>query len=148
MNRVVSAFGADHGAISRADYRRMRKHADLYYAEIRKRTSDIIAIARNTGFSEADITNVKNHIFHNKYDLGDDEPTHFDPHFDMAVSWQRLIEGKNIQAMDIILLRHELLEYELMSTQGLQYRQAHDIAEAQYNYANYIRKLDRQEGIQ
>ena len=52
----------------------------------------------------------------------------------MSLSWQRLIEGKHIEEMDIILLRHELFEQELMLDKGLSYKQAHRDAEQKYNY--------------
>ena len=59
----------------------------------------------------------------------------------MAVSWQRLIEGKNIREMDIVLLKHELMEYELMK-QGMVYEEAYHITEKTYNYRKYTRELD------
>jgi hypothetical protein len=134
------------GAIPRDDSeestKRRNNHAERYYAEIRKRSSDVSSIAKNTGFSIEEIQAVKNHVFYNYYDLGDDDPERFDPDYDMSVSWQRLIEGSNIQEMDLVLLRHELMEYRLMSGQGLSYREAHDITEITYNYKKYILALD------
>jgi len=107
----------------------MAKHAELYYREIRDRVSDIESIAENTGFSIEDVKIIKNQIFFNKYDLGYESPVPFDPDYDMAVSWQRLIEGKNIQEMDIVMLNHELMEYKLMSEKGLKYHEAHVMTE-------------------
>jgi hypothetical protein len=43
------------GAISRSDNKRMTAHAMLFYEEIRKRASDVAAIAANTNFRTADI---------------------------------------------------------------------------------------------
>jgi len=63
------------------------------------------------------------------------------PDYDMAISWQRLIEGKSIQEMDIVLLKHELMEYGLMK-QGLLYDEAHSITEKTYNYKKYTNELD------
>ena len=77
------------------DFERCEEHARRYYEEIRKRTSDIAAIAKNTEFSEQAIEIIKSHLFLNKYDLGEDEPTTFYPSYDIAVSWQNLISGKN-----------------------------------------------------
>ena len=134
------------GAIPRNDIKRMDNHARMYYEEIRKRTSDIEAISRNTGLSESDVEKIKNHIFFNEYDLGDEVPERFAPDYDMAVSWQRLVEGKNIQEMDIVLLNHELMEYGLMQ-QGLPYREAHIITETSHNYMKYIIELNRKAGI-
>ncbi|MCR5479439.1 MAG: hypothetical protein K6F27_06210 [Ruminococcus sp.] len=52
----------------------------------------------------------------------------------MAQSWQRLIEGKNIQPHDITLLNHEKMEQKLMK-QGLSQEEAHALTEKKYNYA-------------
>ncbi len=135
------------GAIPRKDVRRMRKHAIMYYEEIRKRDSDVDAIAANTGFGKEAIRKIKEHVFHNFYHLDEEEPTRFDADYDMAVSWQRLIDGKDIREMDIVLLHHELTEHRLMNEDGLSYDAAHAIAENQYNYSQFVRALDLREGI-
>ena len=134
------------GAIPRNDFKRMDEHAELYYEEIRKRNSDIESIAKNTEFSVEDVRIIKNHIFFNEYNLGDEIPERFAPDYDMSVSWQRLIEGKNIHEMDIILLKHELMEYDLMK-RGMSYREAHDTTEISYNYTKYTIELNRKAGI-
>ncbi len=134
------------GAISRKDYERRDKHAELYYESIRKRKSDIQAISKNTGFTVEDVTKIKNHVFYNKYNLND-EIQRFAPDFDMAVSWQRLIEGNNIQEMDIILLNHELLEEKYMNIYEMTYNEAHKLAEEKYNYIKFVKALDNKEGI-
>ena len=109
--------------------------------------SDIDTISENAGFSVDDMRKIKEHIFFNRYDLGGLEPERFEADYDMAVSWQRLIEGKSIQEMDIIMLKHELLEQSLMKEKGLPYREAHREAEKSYNYIKYIKELDSKEGI-
>jgi len=134
------------GALSRNDNKRMDKHAELFYEEVRHRHGDEEKIAKNTGFRIDDIKEIKLHMFFNKYDLGEDEPKRFDPDYDQAVSWQRLVEGKNIQEMDLILLGHELREYNLMKT-GLSYDEAHIIANRTYDYGKYIDELDRKAGL-
>jgi len=134
------------GAIPRNDFARMDEHAEKYYEEIRKRKSDVSAIAKNTGFSVEDIERIKRHIFINHHDLGKKNPVRFDTNYDMAVSWQRLIDGKNIKEMDIVLLRHELYELELMA-QGEHYDVAHKKAESVYNYAKFVKALNEKDGI-
>ena len=134
------------GAIPRDDYGRMKEHAELYYDEIRKRKSDVTAIAHNIGFSVEDVGKIKRHIFIDEHDLGKKRPSSFAPDYDMAVSWQRLSEGKDIQEMDIVLLNHELIELGLMA-QGISYVEAHNLAEKEYNYAKYIKELNAKEGI-
>jgi len=135
------------GAIPRSDTVRRDAHAELYYEEVRKRRDDADKIAKNTGFPADDIQTIKNHVFFNVYDLGDENPERFDPDYDMAVSWQRLTEGKAIQEMDIIMLNHELMEYKLMNEQGIKYGQAHDITNEIYNYSKYLDELDRKEDL-
>ena len=60
----------------------------------------------------------------------------FDPSYDMAQSWQRLISGKGIQEKDIVLLKHEYAELRYME-RGLTQNQAHIKASKRYNYAKY-----------
>ncbi|HBG7381078.1 TPA: minor capsid protein [Clostridioides difficile] len=133
------------GAISRKRlkdleiYLREEKHANLYYEEIRKRTSDIKAIARNTGYSEKVIQDIKNHVFMNKYNLYGGYKS-FDPSYDMAISWQRLIEGKDIKKCDIILLKHERLEKFLMDRYNYDYKKAHGLVVRKYDYEKALRE--------
>ncbi|MDR1736168.1 MAG: hypothetical protein LBR85_04775 [Oscillospiraceae bacterium] len=134
------------GAIPRGDWTRMDSHAISFYEEIRKRTSDVSAISRNIGMPETDISAVKMHVFFNEYFLGEDAPRRFDPSYDMAVSWQRLADGNNIQEMDMVMLRHELLELKYMAT-GMPYAEAHRLANEQYNYERYTDELDRKAGL-
>ncbi|HFL8128265.1 TPA: minor capsid protein, partial [Clostridioides difficile] len=133
------------GAISRKRlkdleiYLREEKHANLYYEEIRKRTSDIKAIARNTGYSEKVIQDIKNHVFINKYNLYGGYKS-FDPSYDMAISWQKLIEGKDIRKCDIILLKHERLEKFLMDRYNYDYKKAHGLVVRKYDYEKALRE--------
>ena len=134
------------GAIPRNDNVRMDDHAKRFYEEIRGRKSDVEAIAINTGFDVRDIESIKRHIFIDTHDLGAEIPQRFTPDYDMAVSWQRLIEGKDIREMDIALLNHELRELRLMA-QGMDYDSAHRLAESEYSYTKYGKELDAKEGI-
>jgi hypothetical protein len=134
------------GAIARSDYGRMKAHAERYYEEIRNRTTDVEAIANNTDFSVEDVDAVKRHIFIDEHDLGDEFPERFEPNYDMAVSWQRLIDGKNIQKMDLILLQHELHELRQMA-QGVSFYVAHESAQSVYNYSEFVKQLNEREGV-
>ena len=137
---------AASGAIPRSDNKRQKAHAKLFYEEVRHKTSDVASISENTNFSIDDIQKVKEHIFFNEYLLGSDVPERFDPDYDMAVSWQRLTEGKAIQEMDLVLLDHELMEYKLMKEKGLSYSKAHAAAHEVYNYKKFVDELDRRAG--
>ena len=66
--------------------------------------------------------------------------TTFEPDFQMAQSFQRLISGKPLKR-DIIMLKHERLEYELMHRYGYtDYATTHRITERKYNYAEAVRE--------
>ena len=90
-------------------------------------------IAENTRYSEKEIQEIKNFIFNDVHDLGDQLERRFDPSFAMAQSWQRLING-NPEPHDITMLEHEKLEMELMR-QGMSQYDAHIAASKKYNYA-------------
>lgn len=108
------------------------EHAKRYYAAVRKMTTDVMRISENTGCSEELIKSIKDYIFNEKHDLGE-KIDYFDPDYKMAQSWQRLIDGKNIQPHDLTLLKHEQMERELM-LQGYSQSEAHFITSEQYNY--------------
>lgn len=129
--------GAISGAL-KPDSERAEKHAFQYYEAVRKMKTDCKRIAKNTGFDESEIQQVKDFIFMQKHDLGDGKLSYFYPSYEMAQSWQRLIDGKNIQKHDITLIRHELMEQRLMQ-QGLSQREAHMKTEKVYNYGKESR---------
>ena len=53
----------------------------------------------------------------------------------MAQSWIRLREGKNIQEHDIILLKHEQMEAEIMGTDTtVPYELVHEEVSKVYDY--------------
>jgi len=109
------------------------KHAEQYYESVRKMTTDTDRIAANTGYSKAEIDSIKSYVFLEKHDLGEAEPMRFFPSYEMAESWQRLIDGKDIQPHDITLLKHELMESGLVKA-GLSQDEAHIMTSGVYNY--------------
>ncbi|QWQ39297.1 hypothetical protein KMP11_02940 [Gemella sp. zg-570] len=122
------------------------KHAEKYYNYVRNRDKkkEILTIAINTGFRIEDIEKIYNHIFINEYNLVNDFKR-FDPDYNMAESWRRLREGKNIQNHDFVMLEHEFFEYTLMK-QGYNYRQAHDLTNEIYNYYEALKKWKKERG--
>lgn len=148
----IKNSGANYGAYNDDNdpYQEKRDlHAEMYYESVRNRDKylEIKTIARNTGFKEKDIEKVYSHVFVNKYKL-EGGLKRFDPDYDMACSWARLREGKNIQEHDIIMLKHERLEYYLMKRYNLSYRDAHDIVEPKYNYKKAIDAFNyRKKGV-
>ena len=115
------------------------EHADRYYESVRKMTTDAESISQNTGYSIEEIQNIKKYIFFDIHDLGDGRTDRFDSDFMMAQSWQRLIDGKDIQEHDFTLLKHELLERKY-ENQGIPHSKAHTLASNEYNYSEEAEK--------
>ncbi|MPN00354.1 hypothetical protein SDC9_147548 [bioreactor metagenome] len=127
----------DSGAISGARNpfsKEAEDHAIKYYNSVRKMSTDIQKISKNTGIDISDITEIKKYIFYDEHDLGEEGSSLFDPDYMMAQSWQRLIEGTDIQQHDITLLKHELSEKKLVE-KGFTQSEAHIQASKAYNYA-------------
>ena len=127
--------GAFAGALN-PQSERAEEHAIRYYGLVRSMKTDCENIAKNTGFRKQDIQRIKNHVFYEEHDL-DGDIERFYPSYHMSQSWQRLINGYDIKELDIILLNHEFIESIFME-EGLNYRDAHDKAEAIYNYSIFI----------
>lgn len=109
-----------------------REHAKTYYGLVRSMTTDVRKISKVTGISEKEIQEVKNFIFLEKHDLGG-IVEYFEPDYMMAESWQRLMEGRP-EKHDITLLKHELMEKQLMQS-GLSQEEAHKRTSEIYNYS-------------
>ena len=58
---------------------------------------------------------------------------------------QRLVEGKNVQASDIVLLQHEYYELTIMAETGCVYEIAHEIAEQKYNWRKALSQEKQEE---
>lgn len=110
-----------------------KAHAKRYYGLIRKMTTDVAKIAKNTGYSREQIQQIKNYLFLDKHYLENPWPEYFKPDFAIARSWQRLFEGHPVDH-DWTLLKHEVYERELVK-QGIPQGEAHKIAQDKYNYA-------------
>lgn len=80
---------------------------EMYYG-FREMTDDVAKVANNTGWTVEDISTVKNHVF-NDIVLKDEGYALLDPDYEIAVAWERLING-NFYEGDILLLKHELFE--------------------------------------
>lgn len=127
--------GATSGARN-PEGKKAEEHAEMYYESVRKMKTDIIRIAKNTGFEETQIRDVKNYIFNDVHDLADNGVRRFFPDFAMAESWQRLING-NIEPHDLTLLKHELEEMKFVKM-GKTQSEAHDLASIKYNYTQEV----------
>ena len=125
--------GAISGALNPYS-KRAEEHAVRYYKSVRKMKTDTKRISKATGIKRDKLDKIKNHIFVDKHKLSNGT-RRFDPSYDMAQSWQRLISG-NYEEKDMILLKHEYAELRLME-KGFSQNDAHIRASKRYNYADY-----------
>ena len=97
---------------------------------------DHIKVANNTGYAVDEVKQVKDYLFVDEHDLIDDT-RRFDASYESSQSWQRLVDGKNIQTHDLTLLNHEIMESKLVSD-GLSQDEAHTITSKVYNYRKEV----------
>ncbi|HDT7038484.1 TPA: phage head morphogenesis protein, partial [Staphylococcus aureus] len=115
------------------------KKEKMYYKSVRQRNKDteVDIIFKNINLNKNLVKRAYEHLFENKYRL-DNGINNFYPDYNIAVSWQRLREGKTMKKQDLILLCHEALEHYLMNKYNYNYSEAHGIAERKYNFSSYI----------
>lgn len=113
--------------------------AEKKYEDIRKNTEDVEKISIHTGYGYDDILKIKKYLFLDKHQLGDNRYDRFDADYAIAESWKRLTEGKSIQRHDLVLLRHEILEKQLMDV-GLSQDEAHREASRQFDYNKEVKR--------
>lgn len=131
--------GAFSGALN-PNSKEAAKHAVRYYESVRKMTTDCEAISKKTGRSESFVREAKNHLFMTKHDLGNGKLEYFFPDYEIAQSWQRLMDANmDIQPHDLILLEHEYAE-ALYMKQGFSQSEAHKKAEEEFNYAKALKE--------
>lgn len=140
----------EHGALSGVindisldanERQKAQRHAKLFYETIRNSNRAVLVnkISKSSKMHRKSVEKVIEHVFDNMYNLNKGN-TKFEPDFQMAQSFQRLISGTPLKR-DIIMLKHERLEYELMHRYGYtDYATAHRITEQKYNYAEAVRK--------
>lgn len=123
-------------------------HAELYYEELRRSKPEYIVkkLSEHSGMSMKSAQKVYEHVFVKEYELDDGEVRRFDPSYDMAESFRRLLHGKDIQEHDIILIYHERLEYELMNRYGKDARTAHNLTCRKYDYQSALEKWKQKRG--
>jgi SPP1 gp7 family putative phage head morphogenesis protein len=137
-NSDIINAGATSGALNPYG-KEASNHAEQYYESVRHMKNDFNQIANNTGYKSENILKIKKHIFINKHDLGNGKLERFAPDYEMAQSWQRLIDGKAIEKHDYVLLKHEFNELSLMK-KGYSQEHAHDIANKKYNYEKALKE--------
>lgn len=147
----IISSGAVKGALTDKNdplYVKRDAHAIKYYESVRrsKKSNIVKTIANNTGISEKSINKVYDHVFINDHELYGGK-RRFDPDYDMAESFRRLREGKSIQEHDLIMLKHERLEYELMNKKHMSYQEAHRLAEKKYNYQKVLKEFKNKNNL-
>lgn len=137
-------FGAISGALNDKNdptLARRYAHAEKFYKARRKNgiTAFVNKIHANTGYPINRLENIYKHVFINEHDLADGRHR-FYPSYDMAQSFQRLLEGRDIHKHDLIMLKHEHLELAIMKKLGYNYGKAHDLTNTKHNYTLAERK--------
>lgn len=137
----INMYGGSYGALNR-DSEEATKHAELYYDEIRKMKNDVNKISENVNMPLEKIIEIKQYVFIEEHDLSNGKKR-FDPSYDMAIAWQRLIGDKSkIRESDKILLEHEYLECQYMK-QGLSYEEAHNKTNEKYNWWAKVKEEEK-----
>ena len=112
--------------------------AESYYDTMRSTNDDVRAIAKSVGWTEYSIARIKQHVFLDKHIL-DDGIRRFDADYNMAVAWQRLVNGKFLDR-DVLLLKHEYLESVVEKKYNLTYREAHDRTTLKHDWNGVLEK--------
>lgn len=120
--------------------------AKKIYLELGQRDASFAGkiIAKVGNISDIEGKQVFNHIFRNKHKFDDEisgeiYEDYFDPDYDMAQSFLRILNRQKVLERDIILIKHELLESNLMKENpDLTYKEAHKITNQQFNYENML----------
>ena len=123
------------------DGKKRDKHAKRYYESIRnsKKENIVDTISQNSGIDKESVSKMYDHLFINEHNLNNKRQTFF-PDYYIAESVQRLRSGINIQKHDLTLIRHEAMEYDLMSHSGMEYLEAHEKVNEFFNYGNDLNK--------
>ena len=116
----------------------LSRSGDDAYNSIRKSTTDVNEISRNTGIKPQNIQKVKDHLFHNEHLLDryvkqgiPGETRRFDSSQEIADVWNRLRSGTHTKA-DIQLLKHETAEAWYMRKYGPSYDASHNAAQQRF----------------
>jgi hypothetical protein len=143
----LELFGA---GLKNKSWQAQDAYAETYYEAIRNRkaSTDIDKIAKNTGFSQNKIKTVRDHVFMNEHDFGNNKYGRFPADWQIAQAWQRMEQGWKDNGMDIyknhdiLLLKHELEEWTQETKNGYNIDIAHEKAEAKYAWDVKLRELD------
>ena len=122
-------------------YKRAAKHAARYYEEIRKRNENttVNTIAKVTNMKVDEARRGFRHLFVEEHEL-ETGKSRFFPDYEIAQSTQRIL-NKEPLSHDKILFKHENLE-SLYMAQGLNAREAHELANKEFNYEQAVKDYE------
>lgn len=112
--------------------RKYLKQAIQAYDQIMLEINDIQQITNYYQLTVDQVQRAKNYAFGEGVSL-----YQFSPDLQMAEAWNRIMLGEGTD-IDEMLLRHEVLESELVINQGINQLDAHQIAQAQYPWSILI----------
>ncbi|OME64225.1 hypothetical protein BSK65_29525 [Paenibacillus odorifer] len=120
-----------------SEFMRQEDLAFDMYGTFKKLKNDTSDITRNTGWKESDIQQIKDHLLFEKHKFDSGEIKSFDPNYQQALAWERLMKG-NYNKNDILFLNHELFESKYMKKYGVTYEKAHAEAQKKYNWSDSV----------
>lgn len=112
--------------------RKYLKQAIQAYDQIMLEINDIQQITNYYQLTVDQVQRAKNYAFGEGVSL-----YQFSPDLQMAEAWNRMMLGEGTD-IDEVLLRHEVLESELVINQGINQLDAHQLAQAQYPWSVLI----------
>ena len=131
-------------------FERRGRFAESYYQEVRERNRDfeISAISKNTNTPYEQVEKAFAHVFELDHLFADGSIHQFYPDYYMAQSWMRLREGKKIYPHNLILLKHELMEAEIMGADTtIPYEPVHEYVSKTYDYVEALKGYLRQNNL-
>lgn len=143
-NSAKSGIIKTGGKITESNYLKASEYeeqAAKYYSERLADDTDIHVISKHTDFSEDEVRKIKYHMMSDDIVFKDGSVRKFDPDIDQALAWKRLVEGENIRETDLLLLKHELEELNIMHQQHMVYEDAHEIVNQKYNWEQTIEQI-------
>ncbi|MDR1641917.1 MAG: hypothetical protein LBT59_19675 [Clostridiales bacterium] len=102
-----------------------------FYDETRNNDSDIEAISKSTKLPLSEIQVIKDHIFL-KFHVVNIGYKRFDPDYEMALFWKRLING-DVKEEDVTFLKLMLEEYNNVYINGMTIYQAHGVLRQKFD---------------
>lgn len=143
----------DNGNIPEDDLLERDNWAKVHYRNLKSmdRRKMVDKISKNSKLDKETVETALAHVFDDVQELLDPmtlEPTmkHFDPDYDMAHSFLRLIDGTDIRPYDILLLKHENLESLYMNRDNMGYREADAKTNETFNYRKLFEETEYGKG--